>query len=265
MNRSTPADVHRVRGADESQVSDLVVTEAPIEIRLGGTPLAVLMRTPGDEADLVLGFAITEGMVIHPHEVAEVRRVEGDPDDSRYEMVLAAGVTVDPERFRRNFYATSSCGVCGKASIDAVRVSAPAPPDGPVVARATLLGLPAEMERRQETFSTTGGIHAAAAFSPDGELLDLREDIGRHNAVDKLVGALARAGVDTRGVVLVVSGRVSFEMVQKAAVAGIPFVCGVSAASSLAIDLAEELGLTVVGFLREDGFNVYAGAQLITS
>ena len=132
------------------------------------------------------------------------------------------------------------------------------------VDHATLLGLPAAMERRQETFATTGGIHAAAAFTPQGELIDLREDIGRHNAVDKLVGTLARSGTAMQDVVLVVSGRVSFEMVQKAAVAGIPFVCGVSAASSLAIELAEELGMTVVGFLRSDGYNVYAGAERIS-
>ncbi len=230
-----------------------------MEIRLGGTPLAVLMRTPGHEEDLALGFAITEGIVLRPDELVAVQPVPEAVDDDRWELVTAPGVTIDPTRFQRNVYTSSSCGVCGKASIDAVRVAAPPPPRGPVVTAATLLTLPDAMRSAQDAFDATGGIHAAAAFSPDGELLAIREDIGRHNAVDKLVGGLARLRWPLQPMVLMVSGRVSFEMVQKAAVAGIPIVCGVSAASSLAVELGEELGLTVAGFLRPDGFNVYCG------
>ncbi len=235
-----------------------------MEIRLGDTPIAVLMRTPGDDDDLVLGFALTEAIVLRPGEVAGVRSLGGDPEDSRHELVLADGVRVDPEQFRRNLYTTSSCGVCGKASIDAVRIAAPRPPPGPIVDGELLLSLPGRMLAAQETFTETGGIHAAAAFGPDGTLLTMREDVGRHNAVDKVVGSLARTTWPPGEIILLVSGRVSFEMVQKAAVAGIPMVCGVSAASSLAVELAGELGLTVVGFLRDDGFNVYAGEERVS-
>ncbi len=253
----------RVQGGRRVAAADAVVTEAPLELRLTGTPIAVLMRTPGDDAELALGFALTEAIVLHPREVAEVRALP-DPEGNRYELVLADGVEVDPEQFRRNLYTTSSCGVCGKASIDAVRIAAPPPPPGPALDPAVLGGLPAKMRARQETFAATGGLHAAALFAPAGELVVLREDVGRHNAVDKVVGAVAAGAWPPGERVLLVSGRVSFEMVQKAAVAGIPVVAGVSAASSLAVDLGEELGLTVIGFLRDDGFNVYCGEQRLS-
>lgn len=240
-------------------VEDHLAAEAPLEIRLGDTPIAVLMRTPGDEADLALGFAITEGIVLRPDEIAEVRAVPEDTEGNRWEMLPAEGVTIDPEQFRRNLYTTSSCGVCGKASIDAVRITSPPLPHGPVVERQVVLELPERMQAAQPSFALTGGLHAAAAFTAEGELVALREDIGRHNAVDKLVGALAREAWPLGEMILMVSGRISFEIVQKAAVAGISFVCGVSAASSLAVDLAQELGVTVVGFLRGEECNVYAG------
>ncbi len=262
MAKSTAVTVTRVRSGQWAEAADEVVAEAPLELRLGDIPIAVLMRTPGNDGELALGFALTEAIVLHPGEVAEVRPLP-DPEGNRWELVLADGVTVDPEQFRRNLYTTSSCGVCGKASIDAVRIAAPAPPAGPRVDPAVLVGLPDAMRARQETFAATGGIHAAAAFTADGELLALREDVGRHNAVDKIVGALAATRWPLGELVLLVSGRVSFEMVQKAAVAGIPVVCGVSAASSLAVELGEELGVTVVGFLRGDGFNIYTGAERI--
>ena len=264
MAKSTAQSVLQVRGGESSRVDDLVVTEAPMEIRLGTTPIAVLMRTPGDDDDLVRGFALTEAIVLRPDEMAGVRRIGEDTADARYELTLAPGVTINPEQFRRNLYTTSSCGVCGKASIDAVRIAAPTPPPGPVIDEDVLLSLPGRMREAQETFSATGGIHAAAAFSPDGSMLALREDVGRHNAVDKVVGALSRDGWPPGEVLLLVSGRVSFEMVQKAAVAGIPVVGGVSAASSLAVELAQELGMTVVGFLRDDGYNVYSGEARIS-
>ena len=255
--RSLP--VTRIRSGVRSRSLDAVVAEAPLEIRLGGVPLAVLMRTPGRDADLITGFAITEGIVLRHGEIDEVRPVPGDPEGNRWELVLAAGVTVDPERFRRNLYSTSSCGVCGKASIDAVRVASPPLPEGPVLAAGLLLEMPEKMRRHQEGFEETGGLHAAAVFDGGGELLVLREDIGRHNAVDKAVGALASSGDLGGESVLLVSGRISFEVVQKAAVASLPFVAGVSAASSLAVELADELGMTLIGFLRGDGFNLYTG------
>jgi FdhD protein len=244
--------VIRVRGGSERVDDDLVVEE-PVEIRLDGTALAVVMRTPGNDAELALGFVITEGIVPGPEQVDSVV----DLGEGRWEVRLAEGFSVDPSQFQRNFYATSSCGVCGKASIDAIRVAGAVPPHGPVVSRQVLAGLPGRLLDEQHAFHSTGGIHAAGAFEPDGTLVAVREDVGRHNAVDKLVGHLARARWPIRDLGLMVSGRVSFEIVQKAAVAGLSLVCGVSAASSLAVDLATEFHMTVVGFLRENGFTVY--------
>ena len=264
MSKTTGRDIVRVRGGNRATVSDTLVTEAPMEIRLRDTPLAVLMRTPGDDAELALGFAITEGIVLRPGEVADVRSVAGGEDDSRWELVLAPGVTVDSDQFKRNFYTSSSCGVCGKASIDAVLIAAPPAPQGPTITTEVLLDIPPTMRAKQAAFDETGGLHAAAAFNAKGELVTLREDIGRHNAVDKVIGAVARSGREMGELLLMVSGRVSFEIAQKAGVAGIPIVCGVSAASSLAVELAEELGMTVVGFLRDEGFNVYTGDDRIS-
>ena len=263
VNASIEIEITRYTSDGAVRMFDAVVAEAPVEFRLQEVPIAVLMRTPGHDEELGLGFALTEGIVLRPAEVAGVLRRSSDADGDRYDIVLAAGVKVDPEQFRRNLYTTSSCGVCGKASIDAVRVAAPALVPGPRVPPALLLTLPAEMRRHQSAFEETGGIHAAAIFDGDGSLLIVREDIGRHNAVDKAIGAVGADRWPMGELILVVSGRVSFEMVQKAAVAGIPVVCGVSAASSLAADLGQELGATVVGFLRPDGFNVYAGSTRI--
>lgn len=252
---------HRVvRLRDGVEVfDDELVVEEPVEIRLGDTPLAVIMRTPGEDEELALGFAITEAIVAGPEEVSLIE----DLGEGRWSIRLADGIVVDPERFKRNLYATSSCGVCGKASIDAIRIAGARPPQAPMVDMATILSLPPKLLERQSAFQSTGGIHAAAAFHPGGELLAVREDVGRHNAVDKLVGHLARAHWPLPPLGLLVSGRVSFEITQKAAVAGISLVCGVSAASSLAVGLAEEMGMTVVGFLREGGFTVYTGGDRI--
>ena len=256
--------VTRYSDAGVEVVTDELVSESPVEFRLGGVPIAVLMRTPGEEAQLALGFALTEGIVLNPSEVASVRLVEGSAEGDRYDIVLADGVVVDPEQFRRNLYTSSSCGVCGKASIDAVRVTARSIPSGPIIKEALLRSLPATMARSQPVFDRTGSIHAAAAFTPTGELKGIAEDVGRHNAVDKLVGALSREMWPLTDLVLIVSGRLSFEMVQKAAVAGMPIIAGISGASSLAVDLGDELGMTVVGFLSEAGFNVYCGGERIT-
>ncbi len=228
-----------------------------MEILLSGVPLAVIMRTPGSDENLARGFALTEGIILRPDELAAVARL-GKGEDARWELILSDGVSVDPEQFRRNLYATSSCGICGKASIDAVRVAAKKPPAVDISAE-TLTSLPGMMREEQAAFDETGALHAAALFSPEGELISIAEDVGRHNAVDKVIGAVSRTSWPVTGA-LMVSGRVSFEIVQKAAVAGIGLVAGVSAPSTLAIDLAQELEMTVVGFLRGDGFNVYAGA-----
>jgi FdhD protein len=233
-----------------------------MEMRLGGVPIAVVMRSPGNDAALVLGFAITEGIVLGPHEVAAVTALDGD---DRWELVPGPGVVIDPERFRRNAYTTSSCGVCGKASIDAVRVaSAPLPP-GPRLGVDAVAGLPALLRAAQPTFDLTGGIHGAALVGADGGLIAAAEDVGRHNAVDKVIGMTAVSRWPLGEAILVVSGRVSFEIAQKAAVAGIPMVAGVSAASSLAVELAAELGMTLVGFVRDGGMVVYADPGRIDS
>jgi FdhD protein len=239
---------------------DTLAVEEPMEIRLASTPLAVLMRTPGQETELVIGFALTEGIVLEPGEVAAVEDL-GDGD--RYRLVLADGVEVDPEQFRRNAYTTSSCGVCGKASIDAVRIAARPLPAGPRITVARLLSLPSLLAAAQPTFNATGGLHAAALFSPDGELLAAAEDVGRHNATDKAIGAWAQRQWPLGEVILMVSGRISFEIAQKAAVAGIPIVAGVSAASSLAVELGRDLGMTLAGFVRDRSLVVYSGEARI--
>ena len=241
-------------------VDDEMVVEEPMEIRLDGTALAVVMRTPGDDAELALGFAITEGIVTTPDAIAEVVFL----GEGRWDLVTADGVTIDPAQFQRNFYSTSSCGVCGKASIDAIRITGARPPEGPVVPVNVVLSLPDRLLEQQAGFHATGGLHAAAAFDESGAILAVCEDVGRHNAVDKVVGQLARQGWPLPSLGLMVSGRVSFEITQKAAVAGISLICGVSAASSLAIDVAEEFGMTVVGFLRDGAFTVYTGEERVS-
>lgn len=230
--------------------------EAPVELRLEGTPLAVLMRTPGNDVALAKGFALTEGIVLSPSEISSVYSVgEGD----RYEIRLAPGVEVDPDQFRRSTYVSSSCGVCGKASIDAVRIAGRRPPPGPRLNRTLPPRWMLALAESQPGFERTGGLHAAAVCTPEGVVISSAEDVGRHNAVDKAIGAMTAWPLGE--VVLAVSGRVSFEVAQKAAVVGIPVVAGVSAASSLAADLAEELGLTLIGFARGAGFVTYAGAH----
>ena len=262
---SSPRPVSRIGAGVTVRREDLLPTEDPVEFRLSGVPIAVLMRTPGHDEDLARGFALTEGIILRPDELAEVRALPGAEGAGRFELVLAEGVKVDVEQFRRNLYATSSCGVCGKASIDAVRVSARPLPAGPVIDAERLGALMESMRAAQAGFDATGGLHAAAAFDAEGVLLGVREDVGRHNALDKLVGLLTCQAWPLGEMVATVSGRVSFELVQKAAVAGISILAGVSAASSLAVDLADELGLTVAGFVRPGGFNVYTHPNRITA
>ncbi|MCB1246182.1 MAG: formate dehydrogenase accessory sulfurtransferase FdhD [Acidimicrobiia bacterium] len=266
MPESSPTTQHatvRFEGTDRSSFDDTLTTEGPVEFRISNVPIAVLMRTPGRDADLGVGFAITEGIVLGPDEVEGIEPLVSPEDGDRYDISLAEGITVDPEQFRRNVYASSSCGVCGKASIDAVLVACRTPPSGPVVSPRFVTSMPGAMRAAQDQFEVTGSLHAAAVFDPGGEILDIAEDVGRHNAVDKVIGALATRSWPIGEVVLMVSGRISFEIAQKAAVAGIPFVAGVSGASSLAASLAEQTGVTVCGFVRGDSFNCYAGAHRI--
>jgi FdhD protein len=260
MEPVSQVEVVRVDGDLIHHDRDSVVVEEPMEIRLLDVPLAVLMRTPGQEAELCLGFVLTEGIVLSP---GEVSAIEPEGAGDRFRLVLSPGTTVDPEQFRRNAYTTSSCGVCGKASIDAVRVAARSLPEGPRLTRTLLGSLPERLAEVQPTFASTGGLHGAAIFTAEGELLASGEDVGRHNATDKAIGALARRHWPLGEVILMVSGRVSFEITQKAAVAGIPVVAGVSAASSLAVELARDLGLTLVGFLRQERLVIYAGAERV--
>jgi FdhD protein len=227
---------------------DEVAVEEPMEIRVDGAALAVTMRTPGHDEELALGFLYGEGLIDGPREA-------GLTEDFAANVIEVAGPLVREPSARR-FYTTSSCGVCGRGSLEEVAVHAPALPEGPVIARDLLAGLPDRL--RQPTFERTGGLHATGLFTPEGELLIVREDVGRHNAMDKVVGrALLDGLVPLGGFVLCVSGRLSFELVQKAAVAGAPILVGVGAPSSLAIDLAADRGLTLAGFARGGNVNVY--------
>lgn len=228
-------------------------------------PLAVTMRTPGDDFELVAGFLHGESVVKRTEDLRELTYCRG-AEEQEYNVVearLAPGVVPDLERLRRNFYTTSSCGVCGKASLDAVEAhGCERLPAGPAVDGSLLRELPDRLRAAQAVFEKTGGLHAAGLFDAAGEPLIVREDVGRHNAVDKTLGrALLDRRLPARDGILVVSGRASFELVQKAVVAGVPVMVAVGAPSSLAVDLAERFGMTLVGFAREGGFNIYCGGE----
>ncbi|MFI7279231.1 formate dehydrogenase accessory sulfurtransferase FdhD [Micromonospora chersina] len=254
---------------------DTLVVEEPLEIRVGAAgpgrrrPLAVTMRTPGDDLDLAIGFLLTEGLIRSADDVRTAQLCAGAETPNTYnvvDVVLAPGVPEPATDPARNFYTTSSCGVCGKASIDSVRTrSRFAVGEDPLAVSAELLAaLPDRLRAAQRTFDRTGGLHAAGLFTADGELVVLREDVGRHNAVDKVVGWAVREGrLPLAGHLLLVSGRASFELTQKSWMAGVPLLAAVSAPSTLAADLAEEAGMTLVGFLRGGTMNVYTGAQRV--
>ncbi|MGC1212574.1 MAG: formate dehydrogenase accessory sulfurtransferase FdhD [Micromonospora sp.] len=255
---------------------DTLAVEEPLEIRVGPAgprrrkPLAVTMRTPGDDLDLAIGFLLTEGLIRSTDDVHTAQLCAGAETPNTYnvvDVVLAPGVPEPSVDASRNFYTTSSCGVCGKASIDAVRTRSQfAVADDPLAVPAkVLVDLPDRLRAAQRAFDRTGGLHAAGLFTADGELVVLREDVGRHNAVDKVVGwAVRERRLPLAGHVLLVSGRASFELTQKAWMAGVPLLAAVSAPSTLAVELAEEAGMTLVGFLRGRTMNVYAGAERIT-
>jgi FdhD protein len=252
----------RVTGASATAGRDAVAREEPLEIQVRGVPVAVLMRTPGHDEELARGFLVTERIVRAAEEITAVRhcRVVADPaaEDNVIAVSLRADVALDLDALRRNVFTSASCGICGKASIESALAVAPPLADPVRVTPATLRAVMDRLAAAQPVFAATGGLHAAGLFTADGTLRVAREDVGRHNAVDKVVGwALARGALPLGGHVLAVSGRISFEIAQKALAARIPIVAAVSAPTSLAVDLAERAGLTLVGFVRGDGFNVY--------
>jgi len=255
---------------------DTISGEEPLEIRVGPAgaarrpPLAVTMRTPGNDIDLAIGFLLTEGLIGAAEDVVTAQLCAGTDTPNTYNVVdvtLAGHVPPPQTDPTRNFYTTSSCGVCGKASIDAVRTRSrfDVAADRATFSPQTLVGLPDQLRAAQQGFDRTGGLHAAGLFTADGQLRAVREDVGRHNAVDKLIGWAAREDLlPLRGHLLLVSGRASFELTQKAWMAGIPVLAAISAPSTLAVALAEEAGMTLVGFLRGSTMNVYAGTDRLT-
>jgi FdhD protein len=260
--------VVKVREQSAAECLDYLAVEEPLEIRLGGISLSVTMRTPGEDEELVAGFLYSEGVITGADDldlIARYRGPDGDPDDGNVMNVLLKGdVRVAKDRLRRNFIASSSCGLCGKATIEAIRATLPPVRSDLVISIARLNRLATTMHDAQSTFEKTGGLHAAGLFDADGRLLVLREDIGRHNAVDKVIGhrVLARA-VPLDRHVLMVSGRVSFEIMQKALAARIPVVAAVSAPSSMAVQMALAADMTLIGFVRNGGFNLYTGAHRV--
>lgn len=275
---STAVDISKVRNGVRETLADHVAVEEPLEIRLGyGTPegratrsISITMRTPGNDRELAAGFLYTEAIVRRLEDIASIETCGPPaPDSGNHNVIrvdLAKGVEVDLGRLQRHFYTTSSCGVCGKTSLDALRVAGAASQHGNTIRfrRAALVRMPDALRAAQATFDATGGLHAAAAFSPEGDLIITMEDVGRHNAVDKVVGSLLLNNeLPAIRLGLMVSGRASFELMQKTLVAGMPLLAAISAPSSLAVQLAKEFDMSLIGFLRGDTFNIYAGAERI--
>ncbi|MER7857611.1 formate dehydrogenase accessory sulfurtransferase FdhD [Amycolatopsis japonica] len=263
--------VRKISATKDVRRPDALAAEEPLEIRVGGKALAVTMRTPGNDVELAHGFLLSEGVLASREDVAVARYCDGVDDQGRntynvLDIALAEGVAPPETGVERNFYTTSSCGVCGKAALDAVKLKSRFSPEksGFAVSTDVLAKLPDTLRAHQKVFSSTGGLHAAALFDGDGNLAVVREDVGRHNAVDKVLGWALQAGrIPAADTGLLVSGRASFELVQKAAMAGIGLLAAVSAPSSLAAELAEENGMTLIGFLRGDSMNLYTGEQRV--
>lgn len=277
VSRLSVTGITRVRATQENlhQQDDLLTVEEPLEIRIGSRgqktiTLAITMRTPGNDAELAAGFLFAEGLVKNKHDLLELGP---DPEainpDNSITATLASEAGYDTDRLQRHFFTNSSCGVCGKTSMQALELlhRPELSAQQPLIASPTLCQLPQLLRQQQQQFSATGGVHSAALFSPTGQLLRLREDVGRHNAVDKLIGSLLldEQLQNARQAVLLVSGRASFELVQKALMADIAFLAAIGAPSSLALQLADRHGMTLAGFLKADGFNVYTGSQRISS
>ena len=276
--------VCRIRsGSEATDVADLIAVEEPLEVRIGlpdktHKAISITMRTPGDDAELAAGFLFTEGILQSPSQIRDIRhcglsirKITGTVDraaalnSNTIRVDLNDGLNIDLKRLDRNFYTTSSCGVCGKASIDALRTGAEQlASDNLTVSRDIVHGLPEQLRASQNVFEQTGGLHASALFNKNGELDIIREDVGRHNALDKVIGAKFMDGeIPLSERILLVSGRASFELVQKALMAGIPILAAVGAPSSLAVELAEEFGMTLIGFVRDRRFNIYCGSERI--
>lgn len=266
-----PVHIRKYKGDTFQDTTDLLAVEEPLEIRLEYGPLkqrkskniSITMRTPGADEDLAVGFLFTEGVVRQAADIFSVKSW----DENLVMVSLQPDSAVELDKLERHFYTSSSCGVCGKGSLDAVKttVSAECRLSGPpwIIRPEVIYSLPDKLRQEQETFDATGGLHACALFDPEGHLLSLREDVGRHNALDKLIGHYLRNHqIPLHNHILMLSGRASFELLQKAAMAGIRCVCAVGAPSSLAVDTAAEFGIVLVGFLREGRFNVYTGARV---
>jgi len=275
--RIDPINIRRILGENSSLKSDLVVVEEPLEIRVGYGPesdreqgtITVTMRTPGDDEHLCLGFIYSEGMISSAKEILSAKYCtnvgEEDGGENVMRVELSSEIAFNPNEFQRNFYTNSSCGVCGKASIDHVKQTCePVADTGLQISRETIYSLPQVLEDVQDVFKHTGGLHACGLFDANGKLIIHKEDVGRHNALDKLIGnLLVTDNLPASDKILMLSGRISFELVQKAVKAGIPIIAAVGAPSSLSVALGEEYGVTLVGFLKEKGFNVYTGFKRI--
>jgi len=274
----TKVSIAKVRGTSQTLQQDALATEEPLEIRLGffengkriHRPVSITMRTPGDDFALAAGFLFTEGIVKSPEQIERIKFCGLPASENLQNTVrvdLRSDVAVDLKKLERHFYTTSSCGVCGKTSIEALQTGACHLEfkTSPIFSAATIYGLPETLRSGQSVFDCTGGLHAAALFNSNGELKIVREDVGRHNAVDKIIGAqFLNEKFPLAEKLLFVSGRASFELVQKALMAGIPILAAVGAPSSLAVELAEKFGMTLLGFVRDNRFNIYAGAERIT-
>ena len=275
----TPSEIIKVNDSDVKHVNDMLSVEEPIEIILVHffndswikKNIAVTMRTPGNDIELTVGFLFTEGIIQSFNQIKNIEEsisVEAfnGLTSNQIKVQLNENVQFDLSKLERNFYTTSSCGVCGKASIDAVKIACPiiVPTDKWKIEKSVLLTFNDRLRNSQENFNFSGGIHASAMFDLAGELLDIKEDVGRHNALDKLIGsAVQKNEIPLFNNILFLSGRVSFELVQKASMAGFRMICAVGAPSSLAVDLAEELDITLVGFLKDNRFNIYAAPERI--
>jgi FdhD protein len=261
---SREVSVYRHESGAASERSDNVAVEEPLAIRIEGHSVAVVMRTPGHDRELAAGFCLTENLIRSPNDIFEITQCGSSTADHVINVALRDPRSFDPARLTRNVFSSSSCGVCSKATIDAVRQSFPPVEDGPTIKASLLLNMPAQLREKQETFERTGGLHACALFDLAGQLQTIREDVGRHNALDKLIGrSLLDSELPLRDRVLFLSGRVSFEMMQKALSAGIPIVAAISAPTSLAVEFALESNQTLVGFVRGETMNTYAGVSRI--
>ncbi len=255
METSRSIQINRCGPDGAVEINDHVVVEEPLEIRLDGHPVAVVMRTPGHDEELAAGFLVTEGII---SQVSQLRKIEQRPEENRLLAFLEDGVEVDLGGLTRHLFTGSSCGLCGKATLDAIFNDFPPIDHVITVSNDVILALPGKLRAAQATFASTGGLHAAGIFTASGELLIIREDIGRHNAVDKVIGHALLNGIDLSSKLLLVSGRISFEIMQKALAARIPALAAISAPSSLAVDFARQSGQSLIGFLRPPTFNRYS-------